>query len=205
MEDARKYHILDMACYRQLHEIVASTLGFADGQKSEEEITTASGVHRSGSIVNTTTLINDFIVDLCEQSSPEKGLCFSDPYFKFIIELKKFCFANIYNNWRLVEFGRYAENVLGCIYRTLQRTQVYAKNHRIEQCLKYMPRLGKTFTNWLIKYTNYDEDQKKIMKCQTAQVFDIFSDESYEKCIIEYISGMTDQFAISVFEEIVSF
>ncbi|MBQ4023895.1 MAG: metal-dependent phosphohydrolase, partial [Treponema sp.] len=45
----------------------------------------------------------------------------------------------------------------------------------------------------------------EIMRCQTQEVFNINEEESFEKCVIEYISGMTDQFAISVFEEIVSF
>ena len=65
IEDARTYHSLDMASYRQLREIVGSTLGFEK-----------KGAHalRSGKAVNTTVLINDLIVDLCEQSSPEKGL-----------------------------------------------------------------------------------------------------------------------------------
>ena len=78
LEDARTYHILDMTSYRQLREIVGSTLGFE-----------RKGAHalRSGKAVNTTVLINDLIVDLCEQSSPEKGLCFSDEYFRFILEL----------------------------------------------------------------------------------------------------------------------
>ena len=39
----------------------------------------------------------------------------------------------------------------------------------------------------------------------TQTVFDVFDNESFQKCIIEFISGMTDQFAISCFEEIVSF
>ena len=89
IEDARAYHILDMASYRVLREIVGSTLGFE-----------RKGAHalRSGKAINTTVLINDLIVDLCEQSSIEKGLCFSDEYFKFILEIKKFNFAYIYNH-----------------------------------------------------------------------------------------------------------
>ena len=197
LEDARTYHILDMASYRQLHEIVSSTLGFASHD--------ANGVHRSGSIVNTTTLINDMIVDLCTHSSPEHGFCFSEPYFNFIKELKKFSFANIYNNWRLAEFQIYAKEVLGCIYRTLMKTQVYAQNHRVEQALRYMNELRSTFTDWLIKYSNYDKARKKVLHYQTKEVFDIYNTESYEKCVIEYISGMTDQYAIKAFEEIVSF
>ena len=59
---------------------------------------------RSGKAINTTVLINDMIVDLCNESTPEKGLCFSPEYFKFITELKRFSFANIYSHWRLEEF-----------------------------------------------------------------------------------------------------
>ena len=205
IEDARAYHILDMASYRQLREIVGSTLGFEK-----------KGAHalRSGKAVNTTVLINDLIVDLCEQSSPEKGICFSDEYFKFILELKKFNFANIYNHWRLKEFAIYAENIIKTLFRTLQKTQPYAKTGRVSQILKVYPKLGSTFEDWLIKHSNYRPysvekhnfiDKKPILRYETPQIFDINDNESFTKCIIEYISGMTDQFAIQVYEEIITF
>ena len=205
IEDARSYHILDMSSYRQLREIVGSTLGFE-----------RKGAHalRSGKAVNTTVLINDLIVDLCDQSSPEKGLCFSDEYFKFILELKKFNFACIYNHWRLQEFAIYAENIISTIFRTLKRTKIYAETGRVSQALKYYPKLCSTFEDWLIKYTAYQPyiiekhsfvDRKSILKYNTKPVFDLHDEESYTKCIIEYISGMTDQFAIQVYEEIITF
>ena len=207
IEDARSYHILDMGSYRQLREIVASTLGFGPNKKDSTH--TTSGVHRSGRAVNTTTLINDLIVDLCEQSTPEKGICFSQPYFEFIKELKQFNFANIYNHWRLVEFQKYASEVLCCIYRTLMKTQVYAQSGRISQSLRNFPSLCKTFEDWLIKYTNYapgnDTDRKHTLHYDTKQVFNINEWDSYQKCVIEYLSGMSDQYAISCFEEIISF
>lgn len=205
LEDARAYHILDMSSYRQLREIVGATLGFE-----------RKGAHalRSGKAVNTTTLINDLIVDLCEQSSPEKGLCFSEEYFNFILELKKFNFANIYNHWRLKEFAIYAENVIKTIFRTLKRTWLYAENGRVAQALRFYPKLCQTFEDWLIKYTEYKPfiaerhsfvDKKTILKYNTKPVFDINDEASYTKCIIEYISGMTDQYAIQIYEEIITF
>lgn len=205
IEDARAYHILDMSSYRQLREIVGSTLGFE-----------RKGAHalRSGKAVNTTVLINDLIVDLCEQSSPEKGLCFSDEYFKFILELKKFNFANIYNHWRLAEFQIYAENVIRTLYRTLMKAQIYAKSGRINQVLRLYPTLSATFEDWLIKHSNYRPysidkrsfvDRKPILHYNTPSVFEINDNESYQKCVIEFISGMTDQFAIKVYEEIITF
>lgn len=195
IEDARAYNILDKSSARQLYEIVGSTLGFSN--------TTGD------SVVNTTTLINDLIVDLCEQSSPENGICFSEKYFKYIKELKSFNMSNIYTHWRLMEFQKYADDVLGCIYRTLMKTQEYARNGRIEGTLPYSPSLEKTFEDWLIKYSNYvpvtEPDRKKNLKYETKVVFNVDEWESFQKCVIEYIAGMTDQFAISVFEEIISF
>jgi dGTPase len=202
IEDAREYHILDMASYRQLREIVGSTLGLEGDGKAKHAL-------RSGKAVNTTVLINDLIVDLCEQSSPEKGLCFSDQYFRFIIELKKFNYANIYNHWRLHEFEHYASAIIETLYRTLMRIQIYAQNGRAGQALRYYPKLCATYEDWLVKYTNYrphgHEDRKQILRYNTKQVFDVNDDESYQKCVIEYISGMTDQYAIQVYEEIISF
>jgi dGTPase len=199
IEDARTYHILDMGSYRQLREIVAGTL----------DRLRPAAVPRSGKAVNTTVLINDLIVDLCEQSTPDTGLCFSEPYFRFIIELKKFNFANIYNHWRLQEFEHYATNVIQTIYRTLMKTQPYAKTGRIAGALRYYPELCRTFEDWLIRYTGYepadDSARKKTLHYNTQPVFDISDNESFQKCIIEYISGMTDQYAIRVFEEIIMF
>ena len=36
-------------------------------------------------------------------------------------------------------------------------------------------------------------------------IYDITEEEIYQKCVIEFISGMTDQFAIEVYEEIIQF
>lgn len=201
IEDARAYHILDMGSYRQLREIVRSTLGFTKGFEGQNCAETAS----SGRAVNTTVLINDMITDLCERSSPERGLCFSDAYFNFLRELKKFSAANIYNHWRLQEFQAYASQVLGCIYRVLMKAQVYAENGRLEQYFRYTPLLQTTFCNWVLKYTSYNNAKKAVERYEIKEVFDIHSKESWEKCVIEYISGMTDQYAIHVFDEIISF
>ena len=201
IEDARRYHILDMGCYRQLRQIVGETLGMT---KNGQTLS-----HSSGKAVNTTVLINDMIVDMCQQSTPETGLCFSEQYFKFIRELKDFSYSKIYNHWRLLEFKSYAQLVLSTIYRLLMNTQNFARNGRIPQSMKYYESLSRTFEDWLIRYTNYVSqdapDRKKIMRYQTPVVFDVNDYTSYQKCVIEYISGMTDSYAIKCYEEIISF
>ena len=47
--------------------------------------------------------------------------------------------------------------------------------------------------------------EKKIYRYDTKSVFDIRNDESFQKCVIEFISGMTDQYAIEIYEEIIQF
>ena len=189
IEDARRYHILDMGAYRQLREIVAECFGFTTGKT-----------------VNTTVLINDLIVDLCQQSSPEAGLVFSPAYFKFMKKLKSFNFANIYNHWRLQEFEHYATVIIHTIYRLLCQTQPFVPSQKVGFCLKQYPLLSATFEDWLVKYTSYNLEKRANIKFDSIQpVFDLSQPDSFNKCIIEFISGMTDQFAITIHEEIISF
>ncbi len=201
IQDARTYHLLDMGSYRQLREIITETLGMTKGGKTLS--------HRSGRAVNPSVLINDMIVDLCERSNPGEGLYFSESYFNFIKELKKFSYSNIYNHWRLVEFQKYAKVVLETIFNTLMRVQPYAQRGHVPFSMSSYPRLGTNFEEWLLCYTNYDSDsefaRKTKQRFQTPAVFDIFDNESYRKCVIEYISGFTDNFAIACYEEIISF
>ena len=192
IEDARRYHILDMGAYRQLKEIVGECFGFS--------------ATKTGKTVNTTVLINDLIVDLCQQSSPEAGLVFSPAYFKFMKKLKSFNFANIYNHWRLQEFEHYATVIIHTIYRLLCQTQPFVPNQKVGFCLKQYPLLSATFEDWLVKYTSYNLEKRANIKFDSIQpVFDLSQPDSFNKCIIEFISGMTDQFAIAIHEEIISF
>ena len=192
IEDARRYHILDMGAYRQLKEIVGECFGFS--------------ATKTGKTVNTTVLINDLIVDLCQQSSPEAGLVFSPAYFKFMKKLKSFNFANIYNHWRLQEFEHYATVIIHTIYRLLCQTQPFVPSQKVGFCLKQYPLLSATFEDWLVKYTSYNLEKRANIKFESIQpVFDLSQPDSFNKCIIEFISGMTDQFAITIHEEIISF
>ena len=192
IEDARRYDILDLGAYRQLREIVAECFGFS--------------ATKTGKTVNTTVLINDLIVDLCQQSSPEAGLIFSPAYFKFMKKLKSFNFANIYNHWRLQEFEHYATVIIHTIYRLLCQTQPFVPSQKVGFCLKQYPLLSATFEDWLVKYTSYNLEKRANIKFDSIQpVFDLSQPDSFNKCIIEFISGMTDQFAITIHEEIISF
>lgn len=203
IEDARAYHILDMGAYRELREIVTDTLGIVAMK------TGASGDISQGRAVNTTVLINDLIVDLCESSSPDKGLCFSDKCFAFLTAIRDFNMKRIYRHWRLAEFKRYAALVLGTLYRTLMQTRPYVEGGRGEQALRYCPRLCAVWQDWLVRHTNYvprgRPDAHDALRTDAPQFFDVHDKSSYQKCVIEFIAGMTDQFAIRAYEEIIAF
>ena len=131
---------------------------------------------------------------------------FSPAHFKFMNKLKSFNYANIYRHWRLLEFQNYATVVIHTIYRLLSQTMPYVPSQKVGFCLKQYPLLGATFEDWLVKYTDYHPEMRSRLKFDTIQpVFDLSSQEGFNKCVIEFISGMTDQFAIAVHGEIVSF
>nr|MCR5147004.1 HD domain-containing protein [Clostridia bacterium] len=70
--------------------------------------------------LNNTNIINDLIVDLCKNSSPEKGLCFSEERLNLIDKIKKYNYDNIYCNYRMEAANEYFDVVLNRIYDTLK-------------------------------------------------------------------------------------
>jgi dGTPase len=188
IEDAIQYKIFDMSLVRQLRKIIKSTLG-----------------DMSIKTVNNTVLINDLIVDLCETSGPKKGLCFSDKYLEFINKVKEFNYEYIYKYWRIEEFKKYASLVINTIYLTLQKTYPYIMSGRFSYSINGFQLLEKYFMEWLIKYTNYDLDKKEYFHYSNKLVYSIADKRSFDKCVVDFISGMTDQFAIRVYNEIIEF
>ena len=46
--------------------------------------------------INTTVIMHNLIIDICRNSSPEKGICLSEKYLKQINEVKDFNYRYIY-------------------------------------------------------------------------------------------------------------
>ena len=145
--------------------------------------------------VNNTILINDFIYDLINNSSPEKGLCFSNETFKRINKLKEFNYKYIYLSNRVLTSNKYFELVINEIYETLKAS--YNNKERYE---KMYPLLIKEFYDWYNEYTD-----KKEEKYQNKIIFDINDEKNFCKAIIYYISGMTDNYAIKMYNSIIGF
>lgn len=144
-------------------------------------------------VINNSVIINSLIYDLCNNSSPEKGLCFSEEIFELIKEIKDFNYKYIYLSERLKPSTRYFELVLNQIYDTL--------NNSKENLKRFYPELFKDFEDWLSYYWNLPRNKN----AKNKTIFDLNDRKSYSQAIIYYIAGMTDNYAIDMYNKIVGF
>ena len=155
--------------------------------------------------INTTVLMHKFIIDLCQNSSIENGFCFSEECFNLMKTTKKFNYERIYFNKRLKPFKDYARLVLAAIFNKLNEYFEQGIKTSLEKEHKFFPKLIVTFEDWLVKYSNYNPEQRKGLRYENTVIYNINSKSDYQNAIIDFISGMSDNFAIDVFNEIISF
>lgn len=171
----------------------AITLGLLDGHLEELKKLLNHGPTK---VINNTVLINDLIYDLCINSSPEKGLCFSDNMFNLVNEIKRFNYKNIYLTEKLIEATKFFELVLTSIYEFLKKSY---KN--LEEMRKIAPALIADFEIWLKNYWTLE----RYPVNKNSVLFNIEDEKDYYRAIIYYISGMTDNYAIDMYNKIIRF
>lgn len=74
-----------------------------------------------------------------------------------------------------------------------------------KQIIKKYPLLIPTFIDWLIKYSSVDTFKKRRMRFGNHIIYNIEDKRDYQKAIIDFIAGMTDNFALKVYNEIIRF
>ncbi len=153
--------------------------------------------------LNVTVLMNDFVRDLCQSSDPEHGICLSEASLKRMDEIKRFNYWNIYANPELEPFNRYSELVLTAIFDILHAA--YDGENTFARLQSGSPRSGElmqSFAHWLNRYCSIHEHPGY----DTRPIFGrLESEEIYDGAILDYISGMTDSYAIKVFNDLISF
>lgn len=177
----------------------AIRLGILD--KHLEELRQMLGIDEREPI-NNTIFINNMIFDLCENSSIEKGLCFSDEMYNKINSIKLFNYKYIYKADIIKPSIEYFKLVINQIYETLKKLyddkNIYVNIQRLK---KFYPKLMNSFKEWISNYWNLSRAEK----CKNEIVFNMKNEKDYYKAIIYYISGMTDNFAIDIYNEIIGF
>jgi dGTPase len=76
---------------------------------------------------------------------------------------------------------------------------------RIEGQTSIYPILANTFSSWLKTYSDVAQSKPRSRKLQNEIIYNLDNKVSYIQCICDFISGMTDNFAIRVFNELTSF
>ena len=155
-------------------------------------------------IINNTNLINNLIYDLCENSSPEKGLCLSENALNLMNRIKALNYKYIYASDRIKPSTRYFRVVINEIYNLL-KSMYDGQNtlNKLNDVSDIYPNLCKGFINFITDY--YDFDNRENLRLKNKVLFSIDNEKDFYKAIIYYISGMTDNFAIEIYNEIIHF
>lgn len=182
LEDAQRLGILSEAQRKELEHIL---LGYPMVEAA-----------------NNTNFIHVFITDLCRNSSPEKGLCFSKEVYELMKMLMKFNYQNIYKHPRLKNYESYAKMVIHSIFEAL--SAAYAGERTLgmikREVMPIYPKLGRDFLDFIEILTKQQGSGSRHKR-----IYDLTDERSYMRAIIDFISLLTDRTAIEFFNELTSF
>lgn len=186
--------IADKIAYMRRDVQDALTLGILDD--TIEEVKKILGPE-----TNNSNLINDYIHDLITNSSPERGIGFSKEMFEKMKLLKEFNYKNIYLAKQMEPSNKYFNLVINQIYEIL-KNEYDGENtlNRLERLRKHYPNLICNFIEWIEKFWNIRTDERY----KNRMLYDMKNKEDYYRAILDYISGMTDNYAIEMYNEIIS-
>lgn len=164
--------------------------------------------------INTTVIMHNLINDICDNSTPEKGITLSTKFLNQLNEILSFNKQYIYSNKRFEPYKEYAEMVITQLFKTL--LDAYDKKlvwENLDHLGEYYPVLVESFEKWLARYCDTESIPmpKKILRekavvCKNNKIYGNLSEKKkYIQAIIDYISGMTDRFAIQLFNELLSY
>ena len=180
---------------------------------SEEDVRDLISIARKHdeSVINATVIIHNFISSICENSSPEKGIRLSDKHNEMLNEVKDFNYRFIYKNKKFDVYRKYVALIIRSIFDVLIAT--YKGKDTPGELLKMRktyPMLIKDFLQHIYQYSTLEpKDQevaKSIGKYKNLKIYGNLETEIlYVQAIIDFISGMTDRYAIALFEELLRY
>lgn len=188
----------------------ALNLGFLDDRTKEDLLKMARA--NDENVLNTTVIMHNLIIDICENSTLEKGICLSPCFLEQINSLKDFNYRHIYGHERLKPFKEYSKLVINQIFEVLMQTFDYKHSWaKIEEKKKFYPILMNSFGKWLARYCNDNIVPRGelliiSLNCENNKIYgELTTEKIYAHAILDFISGMTDRFAIKVFNELLTY
>lgn len=188
----------------------AVSLGFIDEEGRRQLLKLART--NDEKVMNTTVIMYNLIQDICENSSPEKGICLSDKFSNQLNEIKEFNLRYIYRNKLFQPYQEYSVLVINQIFESLldlyDPEMIWANIAKEKQ---YKPDTMDSFEGWLAEYCEEEfvpegELKQTAKACKNRKIYGrLETKELYVQAVIDYISGMTDRFAIKVFNELLKY
>lgn len=188
----------------------AISLGFLD-QTAQNQLLKMARTNDER-VMNSTVIMHNMIIDICKNSSPDNGISMSHGFNDQLNEIKSFNYEHIYQHNRFNPFKHYSELVLSQIFDTL--LSFYDGKYTwslLSENKHFTPVLIDSFEKWLARYCSEtiipNGTLKEIsLQCENEKIYQMLQTrELYIQAIIDYISGMTDRFAISLFNELLEY
>lgn len=134
--------------------------------------------------VSNASIINKLILDVIESSFDRDCIMFSSDVYKAMVVLKEFNYSEIYKHPKIIEYKKYVKNIIFHLYNYL--IGLYSK-------------IGDNYEQYSENGDMATSFGKVIKKNQ-----DFYSlvHASPSDMVVDYISGMTDGFALRCMEEI---
>lgn len=181
IEDATKLGILTKQNNKELKQILKKHLPNSDYE------------------VNNTSLISLFVKDLVQNSSPQKGIGFSQPVFELMNDIKQYNYQNIYLKQNAKKISQsQCDEIIETIYK--HYFSYYKGINTIDELAKAgSNEFTDNFKKWLIKYSS---NAYRPQEYQNTVIYNLNSQQDYKQAVIDYISGMTDKYAIKTYNSI---
>ena len=185
-------------------------LGFLEQAQKDELLQMAREIDENA--MNTSVIMYNMIIDICKNSSPDSGICLSQKMNRQLQNLKNFNYKYIYKHQRQEPFRKYSELVITQLFELL--FDCYdGKNswQALESKGQFYPSIIEYFEKWLARYCDTDivpagEHRELSLLCVNNKIYgDLSSKELYMQAILDFISGMTDRFAIELFNETITY
>ncbi len=161
--------------------------------------------------INNGIIVNYFIQDVCKNSSPEKGISLSNEAFEIMKTIMKFNYQNIYLIDRVQIHANYVNLILNSIFDFFMKYDLLAKDSDtsiIDELIKdrdEFPHAINGYLHWLEKYSNMS-GLRRLDIYENKVIYDFLEDDkAVVKSTIDYLSGMSDEYIIQVFNELISF
>jgi len=156
--------------------------------------------------LNNTVLMHHLITNLCKNSNPENGIMLSQNHLDLMNEVKQFNYSYIYKHPKVESHKQYTRLIITTLYEFLQQTYDRGTiTENLDELSKKYPLLITDFHNWLIEYSDIDLPKRKKRRLKNRIIYTISNPKDFARSIIGFIAGMTDNYAIRKYHEVISF